>query len=307
MDISIVIPVKDEAENIPALLNEIEDVLPKISAENSAEVLMIDDGSSDDTWKVLLAEKEKKPFLKGYRFQYNRGKADALALGFKEAQGDIVITMDGDLQDDPAELPALVAKINEGYDLVSGWKKKRHDPWHKTMPSKLFNLVTSIVAGSRLHDFNCGLKAYRKNVVKNVDLYGDFHRYIPVLARWMGFKITELPVNHRARTAGVSKYGASRLVSGFLDLLTLIFLQRYARKPLHFFGTVGLLFSLVGTGILGYFAVYWMVHGELHVRPLLVLGGTAVILGIQFISLGFLGEMLNKKSAREAFPLAEEF
>ena len=304
MNLSIIIPIKDEAENLPALLAEIKEaVLPNCGM---FEAIAIDDGSKDNSWEVLQNLSYKYNFLKSVRLQYNCGKAAALSLGFQLASGKYIATIDGDLQDNPAEIPEMLRMLENGSDLVSGWKKKRHDPWHKTIPSKLFNLTVSIVCGQRLHDFNCGLKVYRAEVAKSIPLYGDFHRFIPLVASWNGFKITEKTVEHRARKHGVSKYGASRLLSGFLDLLTLMFLRKFAVKPLHFFGTLGLAACLVATCIFGYFGVEWILTGALRVRPLLVLAGFAFVSGVQFISLGLLGEMLNSKLQNKDYPVAEK-
>jgi glycosyltransferase involved in cell wall biosynthesis len=303
MRLSIVIPVYNEEASLPELVHEIEQQLQAISLHDY-ELLFIDDGSTDSTWGVIeeLSQNTSTSIsshIRAWRLQYNCGKATALSLGFREAIGDVVITMDGDLQDNPQEIPALLQMIDDGLDLVSGWKQKRHDPWHKTMPSKVFNLVTSMVSGIRLHDFNCGLKAYKKSVVKSVLLYGDFHRYIPVMANWMGFKVGEKVVEHRPRVHGVSKYGISRLFSGGLDLLTLFFLHRWAVKPLHFFGLLGLVFGLAGSTILAYFGVEWVLKGQLHVRPLMLMGGFSMVMGIQFLSLGLLGEMITSQSNRD--------
>ncbi|MDR2732043.1 MAG: glycosyltransferase family 2 protein [Fibromonadaceae bacterium] len=292
MDLSIIIPVKDEAESLPELLAEIKAAISP--AVQTFEVIAIDDGSRDNSWEVLQALSKEYVFLKAVHFQYNCGKASALSLGFQLANGKNVATIDGDLQDNPAEIPEML-KMLENCDLVSGWKKKRYDPWHKTIPSKLFNLTVSIVCGQRLHDFNCGLKVYKADVAKSVRLYGDFHRFIPLMASWNGFKIAEKAVEHRARQHGVSKYGVSRFVSGFLDLLTLMFLRKFAIKPLHFFGTIGLLVCLAASCVFGYFGFEWIATGALRVRPLLVLAGFAFVSGVQFISLGLLGEMLNSK------------
>ncbi len=304
MDLSIVIPVKDEEENLPALLAEIHAALAPTGMVY--EAIVIDDGSRDRTWQVLGQLSHTHSWLRARRFQYNCGKAAALSLGFSLARGRYVVTMDGDLQDNPLEVPRMLALLDEGYDLVSGWKKRRLDPWHKTWPSKLFNLTVSMVCGQRLHDFNCGLKAYRREVVGHIPLYGDFHRFIPVMARWRGFRITEMPVEHRARMHGISKYGVSRLISGFLDLITLVFLQRFAVKPLHFFGSIGLLLSFAGLAVLGGFGVQWALTQTLHVRPLMVLAGFSLVTGVQFISLGLLGEMLNNRLRPVEFPVADQ-
>jgi glycosyltransferase involved in cell wall biosynthesis len=302
MDLSLVIPVKDEVDNLPLLLEEIVDAI--VPTGKTFEVIVIDDGSRDGTWELLQQLSARYDFLRAFRFQFNCGKADALSLGFSKARGNYVATLDGDLQDDPREIPKMIAILEGGYDLVSGWKVRRHDPWHKTWPSKLFNLTVSLVCGKRLHDFNCGIKAYRSSVVRFIPLYGDFHRFIPVMAKWQGFRITEMPVAHRARVHGESKYGVSRLVSGFLDLLTLLFLNRFATKPLHFFGLIGLLFILCGGVIFGYFGFEWLRTGALHVRPLLLAGGFSLIMGIQFFSLGLLGEIVNGNKQRK-YPIAE--
>ncbi len=302
MDLSLVIPIKDEAESLNELMAEIQSALSP--AGMTYEVIVVDDGSRDRSWGELERLSGEYPFLRAFRFQFNCGKAKALALGFSKAEGRYIATLDGDLQDDPQEVPKMIALLEEGYDLVSGWKKTRLDPWHKTLPSKLFNLTVSCVAGKRLHDFNCGIKAYRASVVRFIPLYGDFHRFIPVMAKWQGYRITEMPVAHRARRHGVSKYGLSRLVSGFLDLLSLLFLNSFAAKPLHFFGLIGLFLVLCGTGILSYFGVEWISTGALHVRPLLILGGFSLIMGIQFFSLGFLGEIVNREQKQE-YPVSE--
>jgi len=292
MDLSIIIPIKDEAESLPELFAEIKTAI--LPCNLDFEVIAIDDGSRDNSWEVLQNLSKEYDFLKAIKFQYNCGKATALSHGFSIAGGRYIATMDGDLQDNPAEIPEML-KMLESCDLVCGWKKKRYDPWHKTIPSKFFNLVVSIVCGQRLHDFNCGLKIYKAEVAKSVRLYGDFHRFIPLMASWNGYAIAEKVVEHRARRHGVSKYGVSRLVSGFLDLLTLMFLRKFSVKPLHLFGTLGLLMCLVASGVFGYFGYEWILTGALRVRPLLILAGFAFVSGIQFISLGLLGEMLNSK------------
>lgn len=306
MDLSLVIPVKEESENLPDLFKEIVAAITPTGM--SYEVIIIDDGSRDNTWEVIDGLSKEYDFLRGFRFQYNCGKAAGLSLGFSKATGKYVATLDGDLQDDPREIPKMIDILNNGYDLVSGWKIRRLDPWHKTWPSKLFNLTVSAVCGKRLHDFNCGIKAYRAAVVKHIPLYGDYHRFIPVMAKWQGYKITEMPVEHRARVHGVSKYGVSRLVSGFLDLISLVFMQKFASKPLHFFGVIGLLFILIGLGIGCNFAVEWVQTGALHVRPLLLLAGFSAVMGVQFVSLGLLAEMVNGNDRKnQSYPIAEEF
>jgi len=295
MTLSIIIPAFNEAESLPLLLEEIRGVcdLGKIEFE----VWVIDDGSSDGTYDKVRDLNKTDSRMKAIRFRRNSGKAAALAEGFRCATGTYVITMDGDLQDNPAEIPALLRMLEEGAELVSGWKKVRHDPWHKTIPSKLFNAVTSWVSGLQLHDFNCGLKAYRSEVVKSLQLYGELHRYIPVLAHWNGFKVAEKIVEHRARRFGRSKYGWARFTNGLFDLVTLVFLHRYMRRPLHLFGFVGLFFSLAGFMILAGFAVSWALTGNIHIRPLMLAGAASMILGVQFVSIGLLGEMINHRFA----------
>ena len=302
MDLSMVIPVKEESENLPELFKEIVSAMEPTGF--TYEVIVVDDGSRDNTWEVVEGLSKEYPFIRGFRFQFNCGKADALALGFSKAKGNYVATMDGDLQDDPLEIPKMIKILEEGYDVGSGWKVRRLDPWHKTLPSKLFNLTVAIVCGKRLHDFNCGIKAYRRSVVRYIELYGDYHRFIPVMAKWQGFRITEMPVAHRARVHGVSKYGISRLVSGFLDLVSLMFMRSFSTKPLHFFGLVGLVLMLLGLGVCGYFGYEWLQTGALHVRPLLLAGLFALVMSVQFFSLGLLGEMVNGHR-KQTFPIAD--
>lgn len=306
LETAILIPIKDEKDSLPQLFKEIQDLFDLNPTLLPAEVLVIDDGSRDGSWVALEEHKNIYDWLKPYKFQFNQGKALALDFGFQESNSKYVVTMDGDLQDQPKEIPEMIEMLKNGKDLISGWKKIRHDPWHKTLPSKLFNIVTSLVAGHRLHDFNCGLKAYKRDVVKSIRLQGDFHRFIPVLAVWKGFEIDEKIVEHRSRQHGVSKYGISRLLSGFLDLITLLFLQKYSQKPLHLFGLVGVLFSVFGLGVFGYFFVEWLMIGETHLRPLMVMAGVSFIIGLQFISLGLLGEMLNNRTAEAGRPIVDK-
>ncbi len=294
--ISVVIPLLNEEESLPELSRQLESVLERV-ARGRYEVIFIDDGSTDESFRVIMDIHARNKRFKAIRFRTNHGKSAALAVGFAEANGDIVITMDADLQDDPNEIPALVAKINEGYDLVSGWKRKRYDPWHKTLPSKLFNSVTSRMSGIRLHDFNCGLKAYRSEVVKTVQVYGEMHRYIPALAHWEGFRVTEIPVQHRARQFGHSKFGISRFLKGYLDLLTVMFTTRYIKRPLHFFGAVGSLFAIVGFLTDLYLVVEWALgRTALSNRPLALFGVAMIIVGVQLISIGLIGELIVKNS-----------
>lgn len=291
MNLSIVIPAYNESESLPKLLQQISEIINPLNL--LYEIIVIDDGSTDGTDKILRGLKTQYPQLKAYLFRKNHGKSAALSESFKHAKGDIIITMDADLQDDPAEIPNLLKKLDEGYDLVSGWKKKRRDPITKTLPSRLFNLVTSLLSGIRIHDFNCGLKAYRKEVTNAVNIYGELHRFIPVLAHWQGFKVTEIKVQHHPRKYGKSKFGYKRFFHGFLDLITVLFLTRYRTSPLHIFGMLGLLIFLVGMLIEIYLTIIWFGGAGIGRRPLFFLGITFIIVGAQFIVLGLLGEMLS--------------
>lgn len=289
-DISVVVPALDEAASLPELVRRIDAAVA--GCGRSHEVWIVDDGSTDDTSAVLEALCAQNPAVHAIQFTRNYGKAAALSAGFEAARGTYVITMDGDLQDDPDEIPALVAKLEEGYDLVSGWKQDRKDSFIKNSTSKLFNLVTSLVVGLRLHDYNCGLKAYRREVTRAVRLYGEMHRYIPAQAHREGFRVTELPVKHHERRHGTTKYGAARFVNGFLDLLTLTFLSSRATSPLHFFGRISAWFFAIGGGILLWFLIEWIMGKGLHIRPLMLLGVTFVILALQFVSLGLIAELV---------------
>lgn len=294
--VSVVVPLLNEAESLPELARQLETVLERV-ARGRYEVLFIDDGSTDDSYGVIQDLHTRNNRFKAIRFRTNHGKSAALAIGFAESKGDIVITMDADLQDDPAEIPAMISKLEEGFDLVSGWKRKRHDPWHKTIPSKLFNSVTSRMSGIKLHDFNCGLKAYRRDVVNSVQVYGEMHRYIPALAHWEGFRVTEIPVQHRARQFGSSKFGMSRFLKGYLDLLTVMFTTRYIKRPLHFFGAVGSLFAIVGLVTDLYLVVEWFLGlTSLSNRPLALFGIAMIIVGVQLISIGLIGELIVKNN-----------
>lgn len=304
--ISVVVPLLNEEESLPELARQLENVLERV-ARGNYEVLFIDDGSTDDSFRVIQDINARNQRFKAIRFRTNHGKSAALAIGFAECTGDIVITMDADLQDDPNEIPSLVAKLDEGYDLVSGWKRKRHDPWHKTVPSKLFNAVTSRMSGIRLHDFNCGLKGYRREVIENVQVYGEMHRYIPALAHWEGFRVTEIPVQHRARQHGVSKFGMSRFLKGYLDLLTVMFTTRYIKRPLHFFGAVGSLFAVIGFITDLYLVIEWSLgRTSLSNRPLALFGVAMIIVGVQLISIGLIGELIVKNNlAQQKFSVRE--
>ncbi len=297
LGVSVVIPLYNEQDSLRELTAALREELFKL-CEKNYEIIYINDGSTDRSPEILkdiVAGTSKVSVL---TFRSNRGKSDALSVGFKEAKYGIVITMDSDLQDDPKELTNLIAKLDEGYDLVSGWKKKRNDPISKTVPSKFFNTVTSIFSGIKLHDFNCGLKAYRKQVTDSLDVYGELHRYLPALAHWQGFRVTEIPVLHHPRRFGKSKFGSSRFFKGFLDLLSIVFTNRYGKRPLHLFGTIGTLLSLIGLGINIYVSIEWA-HGiPLSNRPILLLGILLMMVGVQLISIGLLGEMIVKNAAK---------
>ncbi|MBX3043488.1 MAG: glycosyltransferase [Candidatus Kapabacteria bacterium] len=293
-EISVVIPLLNEVDSLPELSLLLEEELAK-SAKGRYEVIFVDDGSTDGSYDMIKQINRRNKRFKCIRFRRNYGKSAALSVAFQKAKGKVVITMDADLQDDPSEIPNLLSKINDGYDLVSGWKKKRYDPISKTMPSKLFNYVTSVASGIKLHDFNCGLKAYKKSVVKTVKIYGEMHRYIPALAHWEGFKVTEIPVQHHPRRYGKTKFGVSRFVYGFLDLLTVLFTTRYFKRPLHFFGAGGMLLTLLGLIINLYLTIEWFAGNTyLSNRPLALLGIALIIVGVQFISMGLIGEMMVK-------------
>ena len=297
--LSLVIPVFNEEESLPHLWAKLVEVLA--GADWAWEVIFIDDGSTDASFAVLGELAAQHVEIRAVRFRRNYRKAAALATGFKEARGEIIITMDADLQDDPEEIPRLLAEIDRDCDLVSGWKKKRHDPISKTLPSRFFNRVTSLVSGIRLHDFNCGLKAYRREVTEDAlpYLYGELYRFLPAIAHWAGYRVSEIPVQHHPRRFGYSKFGAKRLLNGFLDLLTVTFVVRFMTTPMHVFGSLGLLSTLCGTVVCAYIALLRYEHGNIQNRhPLLMLGVLLVIVGIQFFSTGFLGDMLASMHQR---------
>jgi len=290
IDLTVLIPVLNEAENIRPLIEKlVRDVAP---LGLTYEILVVDDGSTDGTFDQVRALAPSTPGLRGIQFRRNFGKSVALSVGFREARGRNVITMDGDLQDDSAEIPRLLAKLDEGYDLVSGWKQSRQDPITKTLPSKLFNAVTGAWSGVSLHDMNCGQKAYRSEVTRSVQLRGELHRFIPVLAHWNGFRVTEIKTIHHARLHGKTKFGASRFLNGFLDLTAVMFMATSATRPVHLFGRLGILFALAGGGLTIFYSWPWFLGHGLRLRPGLLFGLVLVILGIQFLSLGFLGEMI---------------
>ena len=298
MDLTIVVPLYNEEESLPELTSWIWKV---VKDRYESELIFIDDGSNDNSWEVIEELKNKYPFVKGVKFRRNYGKSAALNEGFARARGRVVITMDADLQDSPDEIPELYNMIEkEGYDLVSGWKKKRHDPISKTLPTKLYNWATRVVTGIRLHDFNCGLKAYKGRVVKSIEVYGEMHRYIPVMAKWAGFHyIGEKVVEHRKRKHGKTKFGLERFVNGFLDLMSITFVTRFGRKPMHLFGLLGTLLFLAGFIIavyLAYAKFFWMEY-RMTERPLFYFGLLAMILGTQLFMAGFLGELISRNAA----------
>jgi glycosyltransferase involved in cell wall biosynthesis len=294
---TVVIPLLDEEGSLPELKQRLERTLDRMSHERDYEVLFVDDGSTDKSFSILKEFHESDSRFKIIKFRTNFGKSAALNAGFALAKGKIVYTMDADLQDDPDELPRLLEELEKGYDLVSGWKKKRHDPVSKTLPSKFFNWVTSKFAGIRLHDFNCGLKIYRADVIKALDVYGEMHRYLPAIANIMGFRVTEMVVTHHARKHGKSKFGMSRFLKGFLDLLTVMVTTKYVKRPLHFFGTVGSVFAIVGLLIDSWLIIEWLLgYTYLSDRPLFVFGIALIIVGIQFITFGLLGELIIKNT-----------
>lgn len=299
MDLSIIIPLKDEEESLPELADWIRKVCE--AHHYSYEIIMVDDGSTDNSWKVIEQLRLGNPNIRGIKFQRNYGKSAALNEGFKAAQGDVVITMDADLQDSPDEIPELRRMIVEdGFDLVSGWKKKRFDnTLTKNIPSKFFNAVTSKVSDIKLHDFNCGLKSYRKKVVKSIEVYGEMHRYIPVIAKWAGFKkIGEKVVEHRARKYGITKFGWERFVNGFLDLLSITFVGKFSKRPMHFFGLWGTLFFVLGLGITLYLIIAKFVNADVALtnRPGFYLALTSVIIGMQLFLAGFISELIARNA-----------
>lgn len=309
MDISIVIPLKDEAESLPELCAWIQRVVNAHAYEY--EIILIDDGSTDDSWQVIQQLRAENDHIKGIRFQRNYGKSAALNEGFKASSGKVVITMDADLQDSPDEIPTLFQMIhNQGYDLVSGWKKKRYDnTLTKNIPSKLFNTATRSLTGIRLHDFNCGLKAYSKKVIKSVEVYGEMHRYIPVLAKWAGFrKIGEKVVEHRKRKYGTTKFGWDRFINGFLDLLTIMFVGRFGKRPMHFFGLWGTLCFLAGLGLsISLVIAKWLsADFSLTNRPAFYIALAVMIIGAQLFLAGFIGELVTRNAPERNFYLIED-
>lgn len=303
--LSIIIPVLNEAESLPQLQAEIDAVCR--DRQLDVEILFVDDGSTDATWRVIGELRGRDPRVSGIRFRRNFGKAAALSAGMQAAKGEILFMMDADLQDDPAEIPRFLEQIAAGFDVVNGWKRRRHDPWHKVFPSRVFNKLVSRMTGLKLHDHNCGLKCFRREVAAEVRLYGELHRFIPVLAHARGFKVTELEINHRPRQHGHSKYGVRRFVRGFLDLLTVKFLTGFGQRPQHMLGALGLLFFSLGSAGLVYLAVVWLLTNvggwefeRIGNRPFLAYSVAMLLLGGQLISLGFLAELIVAYTSHDA-------
>ncbi len=288
--LTVLVPAWNEAESLPELADRVRAVADQQDLD--WELLVVDDGSNDGTWQVITALHAADPRVRGVRFARNFGKAAALSAGFNTARGARIITMDADLQDDPGEIPDLLARLDEGWDLVSGWKQDRKDTWLKNNSSKVFNWATGRMCGLKLHDFNCGLKAYRREVTERVRLYGEMHRYVPALAHLDGFRVTEMPVRHHKRKFGTTKYGWDRFLNGFLDLLTVYFLHARGSSPLHFFGRLSTLFGGVGSLISLYFLIWWATGHALRVRPMLVAGLVLIVMAVQFVSLGLLAELM---------------
>lgn len=315
MDISVVIPLLNEAESLPELIGWIV----KVMGENkySYEIVLIDDGSSDDSWEIIERHATANPHIKGIKFRRNYGKSAALFSGFRAAGGNVIITMDADLQDSPEEIPALYRMISEeGYDMVSGWKRKRHDPYFtKKLPSRFYNRTVRMISGIRLHDFNCGLKAYKSRVIKSIEVYGEMHRYIPVLVKWAGFKkIGEKEVAHQERKHGTSKFGIQRFIRGPLDLLSVMFIMKYGKRPLHLFGTLGMVMFLLGLVLAAYLGINKLVaiHHNLPAKlvtqsPYFYIALTTMILGTQLFLTGFLGELVSRSSSeRNTYQIEKE-
>lgn len=304
MDVSVVIPVLNEEESLRELYGRIGEALAPEGL--SWEAVFINDGSTDGSMDILRELYEGNSNVKVLSFGRNLGKSAAMSVAFEEVSGDVVFTIDADLQDDPAEIPKMVALIREGYDLVSGWKRERHDPISKRLPSKLYNFVTGRLSGVRIHDMNCGLKAYRSNVVKTIRVYGELHRYTPVLAHLAGFRVTEVEVKHHARKFGRSKFGAERFLRGFFDLLTVLFLQRYVTRPLHLFGALGGVLFAAGFLAGLYLSILKIMGEAIGRRPLLTLAILLMVVGVQFVSFGLLGEMMaNLRSEEISYPVRE--
>jgi len=291
--ISVVVPLLNEEHSLETLYHEIANALEPL--DQGFEIVFVDDGSTDGSLSVLSRMHDELPNVVVIHLRRNFGKAAALQAGFLEAKGDLVITIDADLQDDPAEIPKLLAKLAEGFDLVSGWKTRRNDPFARRLFSRIFNWSTGVISGVRLHDVNCGLKAYRAEVLQGLRIYGELHRFIPVLASYQGYRVAEIPVNHRARQHGRSRYGPERYIRGFFDLLSVTFMGRYRYRPLHLFGGIGLLMGAVGLVILTYLTTLWFWGHGIGTRPLLTLGVLLMVVGIQFVSLGLISELVTSQ------------
>ncbi len=296
--LSVVIPVFNEEESLETLHEELREVA--VRQQYDLDVIFVDDGSTDGSWNVIRRLSESDPSVRGIRFRRNFGKASALSAGFADAQGELIMTLDADLQDDPHEIPRFLEMMGRGLDVVSGWKKIRHDPWHKVGPSRVFNWMVSRITGVVLHDHNCGMKCYRREIFDEVRLYGELHRFVPVLAAARGFRVGELVIHHRPRQHGHSKYGVTRFVKGFLDLLTVKFLTGFSQRPQHVLGTIGLASFLLGAMLLVYLTIYWIVAQAaphlhlipLHQRPLMVYSVGLLLLGGQLMSIGFMAELI---------------
>jgi glycosyltransferase involved in cell wall biosynthesis len=303
--ISFVIPVFNERDSLVQLHREIDETVRANGLE--IEILFVNDGSTDDSWTLIHELAAKDSRVQGIRFRRNFGKAAALSAGFEAARGQIIMTIDGDLQDDPKEIPRFLKAMDEGNDVVSGWKRVRRDPWHKVLPSRIFNAMVSRLTGVSLHDHNCGFKCYRAEVFREVRLYGELHRFIPVLASARGFRIGEIEIDHRPRTHGASKYGVRRFVKGFLDLMTVKFLTSFSHRPQHVLGSIGLTAFLLGAFGMAWLAVTWVINYfrpesflPLHQRPLLIYAVAALLLGTQMLTMGFIAELLTAHNARHA-------
>lgn len=303
--LSTVIPVFNEVDSLATLHQELADVAAKHGY--TLDIVFVDDGSTDDSWKAIQMLAGRDPRVRGLRFRRNFGKAAALSAGFHAARGELVMTLDADLQDDPHEIPRFLERMGEGLDVVSGWKQVRHDPWHKVLPSRVFNAMVSKLTGVALHDHNCGMKCYRREIFREVRLYGELHRFVPVLAAARGYRVGEIVINHRARKFGHSKYGIKRFVKGFLDLLTVKFLTGFGQRPQHLLGAIGLVCFLLGLVGLTYLAGYWIVAQllpewkllPLHERPAVLYSLGALLLGGQLMSIGFLAELITAYQGRD--------
>lgn len=304
-DVTVVVPGLNEADSLPLLAAQIKEAL----GETPYEIIFVDDGSTDDSWRVITELSRADTAIRGVRLRANFGKAMALTAGFERARAETVAMMDADLQDDPADLPGMLQKIEGGLDVVVGWKVERRDPLNRRLFSKVFNWTVGVATGVHLHDMNCGFKVYRKAVLDSIPIYGDLFRFIPVLASWQGFRIGEMPVNHRARQFGRSRYGLERILRGFFDLLSVSFLTKYSRKPMHLFGLLGLTFSGLGVLICGYLAALWFAGEAIGARPLLLLGVLLILVGVQSFSIGLLGEFMtfqyHRKDPQERLPVRE--